>query len=290
MPVYYDQVLMGDGDKMPIYETNELPDGRVYTKIDSKIAVSTVKLPNGMVWTQSNLNKDIAGSVCYDNNPLNCKSYGRLYTYEDANKVCSDFWSSPLSLEKQMRTNGITTKEELQTPAKEEWHLPTKEEWEALINFVGDSSTAGKFLKAKPGFGWEDYQAIEDLGISTKAAVLVKKSGAGEGKYGFNARPGGSRSISSSGDGKHIFENIGKFGSWWTSSESHADSAYFCSMGQGNGAVCVIIPKGAAAMLSVRCIKGPAPAPASVPVPAKQEAVPEAVPAQTETPEAGETP
>jgi hypothetical protein len=35
----------------------------------------------------TNLNVDVAGSVCYDNNPANCTKYGRLYDWATAMKL-----------------------------------------------------------------------------------------------------------------------------------------------------------------------------------------------------------
>jgi uncharacterized protein (TIGR02145 family) len=281
-PVYFGRIYEWDGDSLP-YQTGETPNGLIATTVDRSIiwnTNNTVKMPDGKVWTTKNVNKDVPGSKCYGNEPKNCSvnvGYGRLYTYEDAKKVCSNFWSFP---------GQISTKEEWKAPAKEEWHLPTKEEWDALVKSVGDSLTAGKILKSG-SYHWEDYYDNPLDAFNPLTAAKLKKS-AGDNKYLFSALPGGSRSISSSGDGKYVFEGLGEFGVWWTSSESHADSTYAYFMGRLNGAVAAAVPnKGDIAMLSVRCVQGPAPAPVSVPVPAQPEAVPEAVPAQTET---GETP
>ncbi|MDR0515508.1 MAG: hypothetical protein LBH25_00510 [Fibromonadaceae bacterium] len=294
-PVYFDAVLMGDGDKMPAYEIIELPDGKVQTKIDDKIlSVSTVKMPDGRVWTAHNLKKITDDSKCgAESKDVDkptwqkvCPAYGQLYTYEDAKKVCSNFWSPPLPVEKWIKTRGVITKGDLQTPTKEEWHLPTKEEWDALVNSVGDSLTAGKLLKSKYG-GWEDAFVP---GIFNGVPVNVKHVGAGVDKYRFNAMPTGEGNLDA---GAYKFYGVGEYTAWWAYSESNADSAYAYGVGNKHDGVNYgTFPK--KSMISVRCIKGPAPTPApapvSVPVPAKQEEVPEAVPAQTETPEAGETP
>jgi uncharacterized protein (TIGR02145 family) len=100
-----------------------------------------------------NLNYPTAtGSLCYDNIPANCDTYGRLYKWETAMTACP---------------NG--------------WHLPSDDEWNVLMRFVQeenggtyidntDASVAGKYLKAKNG--WEDNDNGED-------------------KYGFAALPGG---------------------------------------------------------------------------------------------------
>jgi hypothetical protein len=77
------------------------------------------------VWMAENLNYEAEGSKC--------GTYGRLYNWEAANRVCPPGW-----------------------------HLPSKKEWDVLIMEVGDLSTAGTKLKAKNGWsnggnGTDDY-------------------------------------------------------------------------------------------------------------------------------------
>jgi uncharacterized protein (TIGR02145 family) len=76
------------------------------------------------IWMAENLNYDVSGSKCHDNNPANCERYGRLYDWKTAMNVC---------------------------PAG--WHLPSKSEWEQLAEAVGGEKVAGKRLKARSGWG-----------------------------------------------------------------------------------------------------------------------------------------
>ncbi len=62
------------------------------------------------VWMKENLNCNVSGSKCYNNDLANCQKYGRLYNWETAMKVCP---------------NG--------------WHLPSDFEWNILINFFNPS-------------------------------------------------------------------------------------------------------------------------------------------------------
>jgi uncharacterized protein (TIGR02145 family) len=139
-------------------------DGKVYR---------TVKIGN-QVWMAENLNYEVKegkglfgifrskdskeGCKCYDNDPKNGETYGRLYDWNTAMKV-----------------------------APPGWHLPSNEEWDKLYRFADGTSgkkspykseIAGKYLKAKSG--WNDYEG---------------KSGNGEDKFGFSALPGGDGSF-----------------------------------------------------------------------------------------------
>jgi len=75
------------------------------------------------------------------------------------------------------------------------WHLPSPLEWRDLAVAVGDVDVQGKSLKAKTGWNWNDE---------------ANADGNGTDDYGFSALPGGNRAP----DGK--FNDIGTFGSWWS--------------------------------------------------------------------------
>ncbi len=94
-------------------------------------------MPDNSWWTLSNLNLDVAGSYCYNDSIINCQKYGRLYTWEAAQKGCSLLGES--------------------------WHLPSTAEWNNLLKHFGgafeESISDGKnaFVKLmrteKPTFG-----------------------------------------------------------------------------------------------------------------------------------------
>lgn len=119
-------------------------DGQVYriVKIGSRI------------WMGENLNYKVNGSYCYNDNSENCKTYGRLYTWEAAANACP-----------------------------EGFHLPSKDEWNLLLKSIGDRDEAGLLLKSNNGWdyqgngsnnykfsvlpaGYGDSEDFSDIGVS----------------------------------------------------------------------------------------------------------------------------
>lgn len=49
---------------------------------------SSKRMADGKRWTTQNLNVIILPSYCYEDAELNCRRYGRLYTWESARRVC----------------------------------------------------------------------------------------------------------------------------------------------------------------------------------------------------------
>lgn len=95
-------------------------------------------------WMAENLNYETAeGSYCYNNDPSNCTTYGRLYTWAAAMAACPDGW-----------------------------HLPTKAEFETLITSAGGSLDAGKALKSK-----SDWNGSDDFAFSALPAGFREEDG-----------------------------------------------------------------------------------------------------------------
>jgi uncharacterized protein (TIGR02145 family) len=91
-------------------------DGKIY---------KTVK-EGTQTWLAGNLAfKSSSGCWAYDNNKTNIITYGYLYSWETAKKVC---------------------------PAG--WHLPSMAEWTILTDFAGGDKTAGNKLKEAGSKHW----------------------------------------------------------------------------------------------------------------------------------------
>ena len=90
------------------------------------------------------------------------------------------------------------------------WHLPSDAEWTELETYIsndGHSGTEGTALKSTTG--WNSSGS---------------RSGNGTDNYGFAALPGGYRR----NDGTFLI--IGRYGLWWSSTESSSSYAYYRSL------------------------------------------------------------
>jgi len=142
-------------------------------------------------WMAENLNCNINGSKCYNNNEDYCDTYGRLYDWATAMDLPSSCNSSSCA--------SIGTKHRGVCPSG--WHIPSYAEWETLTIAVGGSSTAGTKLKATNGWNWNDYDGV---------------SGNGTDDYDFSALPGGGYLYSY---GSFYSVGVGSEGIWWSASE-----------------------------------------------------------------------
>jgi len=150
-----------------------------------------VKIGN-QIWMAENLNYNAPGSQCYS------YKYGRLYDWKTALKIC---------------------------PAG--WHLPNDDEWQALFDFVGGIEVAGKKLKTRIGWNFEEKR--EDP-KNWRQFIFEDRNGFngnGEDAYGFSALPGGYGNFTNvdydsnmrelrSFDERLIMKDVGDSGYWWS--------------------------------------------------------------------------
>ena len=200
-----------DGESNCVYGTlTDTRDGQTY---------KTVTIGD-QTWMAENLNYAYTGvpykvigsyaytsdstSWCYENDPVNCTKYGRLYTWAtaiDSVSLVNDV-NNPQSCGSGKTCTLPTT---VQGICPSGWHLPSKTEFEALITAVGGSSTAGAKLKSQTG--WTAYDGITN-----------------EDAFGFSALPAGRKFNSE----VYYFEGINAF--FWSSTERGSDKAYFLNL------------------------------------------------------------
>jgi uncharacterized protein (TIGR02145 family) len=75
---------------------------------------SSKRMADGKRWTTHNLDVNSMPSYCYEDAELNCRRYGRLYTWESARRVCQSLGGG--------------------------WRLPTDDEWRQLARDYGGVS------------------------------------------------------------------------------------------------------------------------------------------------------
>jgi uncharacterized protein (TIGR02145 family) len=79
-------------------------------------------MPDAKHWTRDNLNFNTRPSYCYEDAELNCRRYGRLYTWEAAQQGCHSLGDG--------------------------WRLPTNDEWRQMTKHYGgvrdESDDTGK--------------------------------------------------------------------------------------------------------------------------------------------------
>jgi len=83
------------------------------------------------VWMSENLDYDVPGSKCYDNDIANCIKYGRLYDWKTAMDLPANCNTNTCSEQIGIKYKGI---------CPSGWHITTREELEALENYIGGST------------------------------------------------------------------------------------------------------------------------------------------------------
>ena len=75
---------------------------------------SSKRMADSKQWTTHNLDVNTMPSYCYEDSELNCRRYGRLYTWESARRVCQSLGDG--------------------------WRLPTDDEWRRMAKHYGGVS------------------------------------------------------------------------------------------------------------------------------------------------------
>lgn len=137
------------------------------------------RMADGKLWTTQNLNLNATPSYCYEDTEINCRRYGRLYTWESAGSACRSLGDG--------------------------WRLPADGEWREMAKRYGgvseDSEDKGKAA----------YKALLDGGSSGFNALLGGgRSDAGE--YARVEAHGFYWSASENDPASAVFYNFGRGG------------------------------------------------------------------------------
>ncbi len=163
----------------PVDITVKDADGNVYP---------AVKIGD-QIWMAKNLNVNVPGSACYENDPTNCEKYGRLYTWEAARNACPSGWHLPSKEEMNDFVRAVDVRIEQIVTQKELDAVPLREGERGLYNHLRDAS-------------WRE----------------------GFDSFGFSALPAGGY-----GSSDKRFGSLGDNTGFWSSSEDNdiSGAAYF---------------------------------------------------------------
>jgi uncharacterized protein (TIGR02145 family) len=171
-------------------------------------------------YNSSQINNGIIEKYCYDNDPLNCDTFGGLYQWAEALQYQNGAsnTSSPIP----------TFSGNIQGICPTGWHIPSLNDWKSLEKSLGGRAFAGSNLNAD-SILWNNFNLISS------------------NNYGFNALPSG-------------FMRPGSFmqkgvvsGFWIVSNFSSSEDLSFFTQGGATYSQIFQLPKNNS--LSVRCLK-----------------------------------
>jgi uncharacterized protein (TIGR02145 family) len=152
------------------------------------------RMAHGKEWMKRNLDVNTAPSYCYEDADVNCRRYGRLYTWESAQRVCQSLGDG--------------------------WRLPADDEWRRLAKQYGgvsqDSDDKGKAAyKALSAGGSSGFNAVLGGGRSEDGQYArleahgfywtASQSDPGHGYYYNFGRGGGALHRQSDGEKQRAF-------------------------------------------------------------------------------------
>jgi len=183
-----------------------------------------------------NYNCEVDGSKCYDNNPANCVTYGRLYNWATAMALPPECNSSTCASNIQPQHRGI---------CPSGWHIPSDADWNKLYEFA---EVDVNLCQDNGNFGQGHFGQCLNAGAKLKATNGWSGGGNGTDNFGFSALPGGFRNTSGA------FNFVGDIGYWWSSSEYNSNFAYHRYMNYNNE-FAIWNSSYKTSLFSVRCVK-----------------------------------
>jgi uncharacterized protein (TIGR02145 family) len=143
----------------------------------SGMMYASKRMADGRQWMTHNVDVSMMPSYCYEDKELNCRQFGRLYTWESARRVCQSLGDG--------------------------WQLPTNEEWRQLAKHyrgVRDDSNDG---------GKAAYSALV-IGGSSGFNAVFGGGRSGDGQYARLNAHGFYWTASESGPGDAWLYNFGQ--------------------------------------------------------------------------------
>ena len=139
---------------------------------------------------------------CYNGNPGNCDTYGRLY-----------YWHEVMALSPVCEYENCSDQiwEQHQGICPPGWYVPTANEWQTLMDYAGESS--GRKLKATHGWHTDE----------------IDQNSNGTDDFGFAALPGGM----SFGAGRFSYSAT-LVGYWWSATEHSDTTAHYRTIWYNN--------------------------------------------------------
>ncbi len=196
-------------------------DGQVYRTV--KIGEQT--------WMAENLNYEYMPdtlSVCYDEDPINCEKYGRLYT-----------WAAAMDSAARFSDNGKDCGNGTECSANGNvrgacpvgWHLPSNAEWITLKDFIA-----------------KQIGNVNFVGYALKSTSSWESTG-GSDAFGFGAFPAGSRNY------KGIYLRLLSLTDFWSSTENESYSSYYFLVGWADVFSEHTYGEKGLSAYSIRCVK-----------------------------------
>jgi len=158
-------------------------------------------------WMAENLNYNATGSRCYGEGGLvlgkDTIAFSDVKTLSNAEiqDNCAKYgrlydWATAMGIDAKYNSSSYNPSAgtKYQGVCPNGWHIPNANEWQTLRNYAVD----GAKLRAQSG--WNEFNGTDN--------------------FGFAALPGGY------GNSSSIFAYAGSYGSWWSSYEENAKSAY----------------------------------------------------------------
>jgi len=169
-------------------------DEQIYTTVqigDQCWMAENLNIGTMINGTEEMTDNGVIEKYCYDNDPSNCETYGGLYQWNEMMEY--------------------TTTQAVQGICPEGWYIPSDDDWKILAGTVDSQYPVGDPIWNS--IGWHGF----DVGVNLKSTSGWFDGGNGSGLYGFEAFPGGERSVAGS------YSNFTYSSGFWSSNEHEND-------------------------------------------------------------------